>query len=28
LPRLIHELKARGFQFVAVSDLAGFREIR
>jgi cellulose synthase/poly-beta-1,6-N-acetylglucosamine synthase-like glycosyltransferase/peptidoglycan/xylan/chitin deacetylase (PgdA/CDA1 family) len=23
LPRLIHELKARGFRFVAVSDLAG-----
>jgi cellulose synthase/poly-beta-1,6-N-acetylglucosamine synthase-like glycosyltransferase/peptidoglycan/xylan/chitin deacetylase (PgdA/CDA1 family)/spore germination protein YaaH len=23
LPRLIHDLKARGFQFVAVSDLAG-----
>jgi peptidoglycan-N-acetylglucosamine deacetylase len=23
LPRLIHELKARGFKFVAVSDLAG-----
>ena len=23
LPRLIHELRARGFQFVAVSDLAG-----
>ena len=24
LPQLIHELKARGFRFVAVSDLAGF----
>ena len=23
LPRLIHELRARGFKFVAVSDLAG-----
>jgi cellulose synthase/poly-beta-1,6-N-acetylglucosamine synthase-like glycosyltransferase/peptidoglycan/xylan/chitin deacetylase (PgdA/CDA1 family)/spore germination protein YaaH len=24
LPKLIHELRARGFRFVAVSDLAGF----
>jgi peptidoglycan/xylan/chitin deacetylase (PgdA/CDA1 family) len=28
LPTLIHELKARGFRFVAVSDLAGSRAIR